>query len=152
MDPEKAYSKAAALCARNEQCSSMIREKLLRWGIESADAEKVISRLIEEKFIDDHRYAGFYARDKARFNKWGRTKIVWQLRKKSIPDEVINDAMATIPDNDYKENLASLLMQKNRQIKEDDPYKRKASLIRFAASRGFSYEEIEKALREINAE
>ena len=60
--------------------------------------------------------------------------------------------MATIPDNDYKENLASLLMQKNRQIKEDDPYKRKASLIRFAASRGFSYEEIEKALRQISAE
>jgi regulatory protein len=146
MEFQKAYDKAAAICARQEQCVSMVREKLIKWEVEEADRTKILERLVEEKFIDEQRYTGFYVRDKARFNRWGKTKITWQLRRKGIPPEMIHEALASIPANEYNDNLLDLLKQKKRQLKEDDPYKRRASLMRFAASRGFSFDEIMRAL------
>lgn len=146
MDFQKTYDKVAAICARQEQCVSMVHDKLKKWEIEEADSLKIIERLVEEKFIDEKRYAGFYVRDKARFNKWGKTKIIWQLRRKGISPELINEALESIPMNEYKDNLLTLLRQKKRQLKVDDSYKRKASLMRFAASRGFDFDEIKRAL------
>lgn len=149
MDVEKAFDKIASLCARQEMCASDIRKKLLKWEIPHTDAEKVVGRLISEKFIDEARYAGFYVRDKYRFNKWGKDKIRWQLRLKSISDEVINEALASIADEEYGNNLQQLLKTKNRQLKQDDPYKRKAALMRYAASRGFKSDEIANALKNL---
>lgn len=149
MDFQKAYDKAAAVCARQEQCLSMVRNKLLKWEVEEADISKILQRLLEEKFIDEHRYTGFYVRDKARFNKWGKTKIVWQLRQKGIASEVIQEALDTIPVAEYQENLLDLLRQKKRLLKMDDPYKRRAALMRYAASRGFGFDEIKHALEAV---
>jgi regulatory protein len=146
MDFQKAYDKAAAVCARQEQCISMVRNKLLKWEVQESDVSKIIERLVDEKFIDEHRYTGFYVRDKARFNKWGKTKIVWQLRQKGISTELIQAALETISLSQYQDGLQVLLRQKKRQLKIDDPYKRKAALMRFAASRGFGFDEIKKAL------
>jgi regulatory protein len=39
-----------------------------------------------------------------------------------------------------------LLRKKLAGLKQDDPYKKKAALVRFAASRGFGFSEIEKVL------
>ncbi len=146
MEFQKAYEKAAAICARQEQCVSMVRDKLLKWEVEEADRVKILDRLVEEEFINEERYTGFFVRDKARFNRWGKTKITWQLRLKGIAPEMIHEALASVPTDEYNNNLLDLLRQKKRQLRMDDPYKRKASLLRFAASRGFGFDEIKRAL------
>ena len=79
--PEKsrtseALNRAMALCSRTEYCISDIRQKLESWGLESDKAGDVIAILIKENFINEERYAGAFARDKYRYNKWGRVKIV----------------------------------------------------------------------------
>lgn len=150
MDAEKAFDKVAALCARQELCTSDIKKKLIRWELTPPDVEKVVARLISEKFIDDARFAGFFVRDKYRFNKWGKDKIRWQLRLKSINDEVINEALASIPDEEYGSTLLQLLRTKDRQLKQDDSYKRKAALMRYAASRGFKADDIANALTHLH--
>lgn len=41
----------------------------------SPDAsERIIARLLKERFIDESRYTRFFVNDKLRFNKWGRDK------------------------------------------------------------------------------
>src|SRR5690554_7277320 len=52
-----------------------------------------MDQLIQQDFINEGRYAGFYVRDKVRFNKWGPTKIIWNLRQKGLPEEAIQDAL-----------------------------------------------------------
>ena len=42
---ENALSRAAALCAKCEQCSPDIEKKLLNWGLSGNDAGKVITEL-----------------------------------------------------------------------------------------------------------
>ena len=134
---EQALSRAASLCSGSEHCSSEIRKKLLLWGLAPTQAEEIILYLINEKYIDNTRFCRAYCLDKFRYNHWGRIKIGQMLRMLEIESEDINEGLESINEEDYKEVLLHILTQKNRQIKDSDPYIRKGKLIRHAMSRGF---------------
>ncbi|MDR2927999.1 MAG: RecX family transcriptional regulator [Cytophagaceae bacterium] len=142
MDFDIAFNKASLLCARQEYCRSDIAEKLQKWDTDAAIIKKVLAQLVVEKYIDEERFAGFYVRDKFRFNRWGKQKITWQLRQKRIPDEHIQSAIESITDEDYAKTLFQLLKEKARSIKDKDTRKKLAALVRFAVSRGFEMSEV----------
>lgn len=146
MDFNTAFNRAAALCAQQERCRSDIQEKLEAWQVEAGVAETVLEKLVNEKYIDERRFAGFYARDKFRFNKWGRNKIAWHLRQKKIDNAVIADVLSNLNDDEYQQTLFSLLKEKERSVAGRDFLKKKAALVRFAASKGFEYDQIMKTL------
>ena len=132
-----ALSKMQFICSRQEKCCSDIRKKLENWSLSYDDQDRIIQSLIDNKFIDEKRYTGFYVRDKYKFNKWGRIKIAHQLKQKQIPEYIIMEAFDTISEDIYEENLEAILNSKMRSTREDDPYKLKSKLYRFAQSRGF---------------
>ena len=133
----QALNRAAALCARSEQSSGDIREKLLKWGLCSNDAAHVLQQLVEQGFIDDSRYARAFVKDRFAFIGWGRIKIAHQLRTKGIPSDAIDEAMTAIDEERYRERLAELLQAKWRTVKDREPRAAWAAMMRFAASRGF---------------
>ncbi len=137
---EEALGKAASLCSGSEHCISQIEEKLLSWGISDKEAEGVISRLVEEKFIDNKRFARAYCHDKFRYNHWGRMKIRQMLRHLRLTDEEIAEGMSTIPDDGYAEKLNDVLRAKDRTLKDTDNYLRKGKLVRHLLSKGFETE------------
>ena len=142
MDYKTALHKASSLCSRQEYCRSDIRKKLEKWDIQPEQSEKILAELVKEQFIDESRFASFYVRDKFRFNRWGRQKIRWQLKQKEISDDDVNSALNQIDENDYRQTLKNLMKEKLRQVKDREPFKQKAALIRNAVSKGYEYEEI----------
>ena len=68
LTPPEALHRAAALCSSSEHCIADIREKLSRWGIGEPDARTIVERLVQERFIDEGRYAIAFAKDKFRFS------------------------------------------------------------------------------------
>jgi len=149
---EKALQRAAGLCSQQEQCSSGIREKLRLWKVSEPNIEKIIRKLKEEKFIDDERFAGFYAKDKFRFNGWGRIRISHMLRQKKIGEEEIEDALSQISDEDWYGTCFELLRNKSATLQEKDPFKRRGKLFRFVAGRGFEPDLIYRALDQLEKE
>lgn len=147
--PQEGYFKATTLCSRGEQCTGDILDKLKRWGIADVDAAAIISRLIEERYIDNERFARAYCRDKARFQSWGKRKIIFNLRQKGVSQEIIDDALTHVEDETYSEKLETTLRNKFKTIAGKDPYKVRASLYRHAASRGFESQEIMQAISKI---
>jgi regulatory protein len=145
-ETKKALSKCMALCSKSEKCISDIRKKLEKWQLPEGELQKVIDALVEEKFIDEQRFAESFVRDKFRFNHWGKIKITHHLKAKGIVSTHIARAMQEIDEEDYLKTLKELLAQKNKSVKADNNYERKAKLIRFAQGRGFDYEIINKAL------
>ena len=143
------YLRAAALCSRSERSSASILKKLKDWGLNEDEAAPVAERLAREKFIDDERFSRSYARDKFRFNKWGKIKIAYCLRMEKIQPPIIELALNEIDAPDYRETLAALLKEKNRGLKSSDPYERKARLFRFAQGRGFETELIHHELNNL---
>ena len=134
---EQDLSRAAALCSESEHCSSEIRKKLLLWGLSPTQAKKAIDFLIDEKYIDSRRFCHAYCLDKFRYNHWGKIKISQMLRMLEMDGSEIKDSLDAIPKEEYQEVLQHILEQKNKQLKDADPYIRKGKLIRHALSRGF---------------
>ncbi len=143
---EKKLSKAQALdraqwhCSRRELCIADIKLKLLRWGMEQAESLSIIESLIQDRFIDEQRYATAFAREKARFNGWGPRKIEMALRAKSIPNQTVQDALTEAQQHINIESFAQVLEKKAKTIKYKNLYDLKNKLLRFALSRGFDYE------------
>lgn len=140
MKQKEALEKAAAICSGSEKCVFDINRKLKKWDVDEVTSHKILDQLIEDKFIDHHRYASFYARDKFRFNKWGKRKIEFELRQRGIETTIINEALEQISDDDYNMVLKEILEQKLKGIRNKDYYQTKAALLRFATSRGFENE------------
>lgn len=143
------YNKAAFLCSRSEKCSSEIQEKLKLWGLSTDESEQVLTKLKAEKYLDDERFARAYAKDKFRFNHWGKQKIAFMLRSKNIPAEIIDLAFEEIEEDGYSDELLKLLTDKEKSIKAKDKYDKRNKLMRFAISRGFETDQIYKVLKEL---
>lgn len=143
------FSKLARLCSRSEECSPDIRKKIREFGGDEELQEKVISKLIDEKFLDDERYARAYVRDKFRFNKWGRVKMRYYLKMKGLPDKIIELGMEEIDQDEYVKLLVRTLKDKAKTIKKKEKFEKMGQLIRFAQGRGFEPELIHRYLSDI---
>lgn len=149
LTPPEALHRAAALCSSAEHCTADIREKLARWGVTEADSRTIIDRLVQERFIDEQRYAVAFVKDKFRFSGWGRIKMRYALQQKRIDGSDIDHALATLDEEKYNDRLLELLQAKSRSIRDDDPEARRAKLFRFATSRGFESALIFNALKQV---
>jgi len=132
-----ALNKAMALCASREYSSEDIRLKLNSWGLDASGAISVISTLIKENFINDKRYAEAFVKDKYKQNKWGKVKIAAHLRLKNIPSEIIESALATIDDGQYRQTIRDILTSHRRFIKAKNQFDLKGKFLRFGLSKGF---------------
>ncbi len=129
--------KAMAQCSRREFCIDDIRSKLSLWGLEKDYADKVIDTLIDEKFIDETRYASAFVRDKFKYNKWGRVKIAAHLKSKKIPEDTITEAISSIDNDQYISFLRKLLEDHRRTVKAKNKYDLKSKLLRYGLSKGY---------------
>lgn len=133
---EQALNYAAGLCARCEQCENDIRRKLTARQLPAADLEHVISWLFDHDFLNDERFARAFARDKARFNRWGRVKIRMHLTAHKLPPEAIAAGLAAIDGQEYLQGLKALARQLGRTA-DLSVYEERMKLARRLAARGF---------------
>ena len=149
MEKNKAIAKAMEYCARSEKSKNEVTFYLEAQGANPDDVDEIIERLVEEKFIDELRYARAYVADKYRFNSWGRKKISFQLKSKGIPSELISEAMEDLDPDQYYEHLKEQLEKKLGSIKGDNYYEKKSKLMRYATGKGYEMDLIYDAVDEI---
>ena len=136
---QEAYLQLAAMCAQAEHCEQEMRDKMKRWAIEPDAQDRVIARLIKERYIDNERYARAFVKDKIRYNKWGRRKVMQALWMKRIDDDILHQVLDEIDDKEYVDVLIPLLKQKRKAIKAKSDYELNQKLVRFALGRGFDF-------------
>lgn len=148
IEEKNALARAAALCSQSEYCVSQIEEKLVAWGQSTEACERIISKLIEERFIDEARFSRAYALDKMRYNHWGRVKIRQMLRMLGVSNADREAAIAELPDDEYFSILRHLVEQKFPSIKARSEYELRGKLLRFLTGRGFELDEASSAIDE----
>ena len=143
---QSAYQRLAALCAQSEHCRYDLLVKLRRWGLDGDAAEGIITRLERECFVDEDRYARAFVHDKVHYAKWGRRKIEQALWQKHVNTTAVQHALDAVSDADYLAVLRPLIQQKRRTIKAATTYELNQRLVRFALSRGFTFDLIRQIL------
>ncbi len=140
-------SRAERYCSNEEQCRTSVRKKLSDWGASIELSGRIVNRLIDQGFIDERRYAHAYVSSKLRTQKWGRLKVVYQLRSKQVPPKFITEALAEIPDEEYRNILLDVAKNKWQTYDTNDTKaKRRSKLVTFLASRGYESPEIQAML------
>lgn len=141
--------RAAAYCTAAERCIQDVEKKIAAAGLPADAAERIINRLVTERFIDENRFCQSFVNDKIRFNRWGRIKIAYELQKRHIPAELRREALENIDEAAYRAILLKLLKEKKRTIKGKDSRDIFQKLLRFAAGRGFESQEALCCLKQL---
>ena len=141
MEREVTYSEALQRCqflaAKSECCTYDLAQKMYRWGVSAEVSQKVIASLVEDRFVDDLRYATAYVRDKTRLNHWGRVKTTMMLRQKRISQEIVNEAFNEMPDTDYIRAFEVERDKKLKQLRALQPFERNRKTAAYLIQKGF---------------
>lgn len=144
----KVLDRLQAQCVKREYSRSDIFKKALKaFEGDRDEAEKAVASLVEDRFVDDARYAAAFAREKARLSGWGLVKISFALSGKGISKAVIADALREVDPGEADSRMISVLETKRRTLEGDPQIKFK--LIKFALTRGYEYEKIAPVVDEI---
>ena len=144
-DPEALLKRMAGLCARSEQCTFDINNKLYKAGLPREKREEIIEYLTANRYIDDSRFARSFASYKVRFSAWGKRKIRLSLAAKRIGSTMISEALDAITDEDYENAIMRVVEAKKRDIDLSDRDQR-AKLYRSLLTRGFEPDIISRIL------
>lgn len=112
----QALNRVAAYCSRAERSEFSVRKKLLAWELSSDAIERIMDRLRKEKYLDNTRFARSFINDKLRFNKWGKTKIVFELRKLNIPESIYNPILEDLAGDEFEKQLMHILSIKEKSV------------------------------------
>jgi regulatory protein len=143
---QEAYLTLAALCAQAEHCQWEMVEKMRKWEIPEEAQARIMERLVKERYVDDERFARAFAKDKVRYNKWGRRKVEQALWQKHIDEDIRKNVLNEIDDEEYLSVLRPLLKQKRKSTKAQNDYELNQKLMRFALGRGFTFDIIKQCI------
>lgn len=143
---QEAYLTLAALCAQAEHCQWEMVEKMRKWEIPEEAQARIMERLVKERYVDDERFARAFAKDKVRYNKWGRRKVEQTLWQKHIDEDIRKNVLNEIDDEEYLSVLRPLLKQKRKSTKAQNDYELNQKLMRFALGRGFTFDIIKQCI------
>ena len=137
----KVLDRLQAQCSKREYCSSDVFRKAMKaFDGDREMAEKILQSLLEDKFVDDSRYASAFAREKSRLSGWGPAKITTALVMKGIPRDTARQALLQIDEAEAFRKMVSVLEAKYAALR-GDPHE-KFKLLRFALGRGYDYEAV----------
>lgn len=140
MNRDVALKKILHYCDYQDRCKKEIFTKLNSFELTDNDRDFIINFLNDEGYINDERYCRSYVKSKLSLKKWGVNKIKISLISKGVDRDIIDTVVSEIDQDSYKEELIKLL--ENKKINESDPYKRKAKLMRYAVSKGYSINDV----------
>lgn len=146
LTPEAALEKARRFCHYQERASSEVIQRLKEWNVTGEAADTILTTLREENWLDDARFAKAFVRGKFKIKNWGTNKILAGLRTKSIPEDLIKEALAELPQEEMQDTLVRLLEKKNAQLKEPNVQKRKSKLGAFAMQKGYRGDAVWKTI------
>ncbi|MCR9065538.1 MAG: RecX family transcriptional regulator [Cytophagales bacterium] len=142
--------KACNFCAYQERTQDEVRQKLKDWKVFDHEAEDVIAELITENFINEERFAKTYAGSKFRVKKWGRNKILGELKRRGLSDYCISSGMKEIDAEEYFLVLQALLHKKLHSLRsETNEFVKKKKAADYAMRKGFEGDLVWDVLRGI---
>jgi regulatory protein len=137
LTPGDALIKAQKYCAYQERCKQDVRHRFLSWGLPKDKWSAVIEKLEEYGFIDEERFATCYVRGKTSVKKWGRNKIRFELKKRQIPDVLIERSINQIDESNYCAILQDLAEKYMDKLSSQDTFVQRRKLYAYLSSKGY---------------
>ncbi len=146
----EATKKMERYCAYQERCHKDVEDKLKTMSLIPEAKEKIILHLLDHNFLNEERFAQSFARGKFRIKKWGKQRIIRELKYRKISAYNIKTALKEIPEKEYLETFHELAEKKMTSISEQDLYKKKKKLIDYLLYRGWENQLVFEKVKELS--
>lgn len=134
---DEARLKMERYCVYQERCHQEVEMKLREMKLIPQAVEKILLHLLENDFINETRFATTFARGKFSIKKWGKNRIVNELKMRKISAYNITQALKEIDDSNYIKTLDELALKRLKQITEKNKYKKRKKLADYLLYRGW---------------
>ena len=150
LTPDQVLDKMAKYCAYQERCVKDVRDKLKAFEISEEEKAKIIDYLLDNRFVNDERYAKAFVRGKVNQSGWGVNKIRFHLIQKGIDKDIIEEALGQTDEEVYRQRLIDILKTKAKTIKADSDFEKKRKLAAYAMQKGFEGALVWEVLKDLD--
>ncbi len=145
------FNSACVLLGYRPRSENELRQRLIQKGFDSESVENTIQKLKEKRLIDDISFSKFWADNRDNFKPQSAGLTRWELKKKGISEQVIEEVL-----EDQDDFSAACRAARSRAMRmtglDRETFRRR--LGGFLERRGFKYgvikPTIEKMWRELN--
>ncbi|MBQ6771696.1 MAG: RecX family transcriptional regulator [Bacteroidales bacterium] len=148
LTPEQVLDKMAKYCAYQERCLKDVKDKLKTFDIAQEAKSEILDYLLDNRFVNDERFAKTFARGKVNQSGWGMNKIRFHLVQKGIAKDIIDEALGQTDEEAYRQRLISILKSKSKTVKAENDYERNRKLAAYAMQKGFESGLVWEVLKE----
>jgi regulatory protein len=145
---DEAQKKLESYCAYQERCHKEVRNKLRDMRMIPEAVDNIMVHLIQHNFLNEERFAKAYVSGKFRIKKWGKNRLVRELKFRAISKYSIDSALKEIDLDDYYKTLDELVQKRIAQVNEKNIYKKKKKVLDYLLYRGWESHLIYEKLNE----
>lgn len=147
----KILGSAHYILGRKMHTTFEIRQKLLKKYPDNEDIIKTIIKECEEvHLINDKHYAEEFVCSRLSLKPKGRKMLAFELKKKGISNDIIEEVLAKITDEDEEKNAEKIAVQKLKILSgEKNMQKKREKIFRFLVSRGFDFSLTKKIVEKV---
>ena len=149
LTPDQVLDKMAKYCAYQERCVKEVCDKLKTFDIAEEEKTKILDYLLDNRFVNDERYAKAFVRGKVNQSGWGVNKIRFHLIQKGIDKDIIDEALGQTDEEAYRQRLIEILKTKAKTVKADSDFEKKRKLAAYAMQKGFEGSLVWETLKDL---
>lgn len=149
------YEYAVGVLARKmrtvAELKRLLRNRAARDDEGELLVEAVIAKLKDQKYLNDSRYAAAYSQYRQTNEKFGRRRVIADLKTKGVHGDIIEQAVGAAYGDTNEEQLARQFLERKR-LKKPQTQRESARVFRMLVRAGFSSATIFKILKKWNVD
>ena len=149
LTPDQVLDKMAKYCAYQERCVKDVKDKLKTFDIPQEEKTKILDYLLDNRFVNDERFAKIFVQSKSNQNDWGANKIRYHLIQKGIAKDIIDEALGQTDEEVYRQRLIDILKTKAKTVKAANDFEKKRKLAAYAMQKGFEGNLVWETLKDL---
>ena len=135
---KEATSRLERYCAYQERCHKEVHQKLRQMRMIPEAVDQIILHLLQHNFLNESRFSQAFARGKFNTKKWGKQRIIRELKFRNISKYNIELALKEISENDYLSTFELLSEKRFEQLtSEKNLQKKRKKLADYLLYRGW---------------
>jgi regulatory protein len=136
-------------CAYQDRCHQEVYQKMFSFSLNTYEKEELMVYLIENNFLNEERFAQSFTRGKHNYKKWGKVRIVNEMKFRNISSTIIKIALNEINDSLYLETFEELANKHWESISESNFMKKRKKFCDYFMRKGWENDLIYEKMKEL---
>lgn len=146
---DEIYQKVLHYALYKQRCTFDIKQFLDKKEVYQERQNYYLEKLRKSRILDDKNYTYNYIHEAFEFKMTGPKKIIYDLSRKKISEELYQPIIASLSNKEIEANVVSLYQKKLKSIKNKSAIKAVQDIKQFIIKKGYSFELVNKVVNSL---